>query len=122
MPAVLWADRSTVRTSTGLIPYYINFGEEPDLLIELEIPTWRILPWSKDHSTADLLTMRTRQLHRRNKDLEKATLHLQHMRLERKERHDPKHGIRKKELAVGGIVALHDTRRDKEMSRNLAFK
>lgn len=36
LPAVLWADRSTVRTSTDLTPYYINCGNEPVLPIELE--------------------------------------------------------------------------------------
>ena len=82
LPAVLWADRSTVRTSTGLTPYYINCGSKPVLFIELEIPTWRILSWSKVHSTADLLAMRARQLQRRDEDLEEATLHLQRMRLE----------------------------------------
>ena len=64
LPAVLWADRSTVRTSTGLTPYYICCGSEPVLPIELEIPTWRILPWNEVHSTADLLAMRARQLQR----------------------------------------------------------
>ena len=122
LPAVLWADRSTVRTSTGLTPYYISCGNEPVLPIELEIPTWRILPWSEVHSTADLLAMRARQLQRRDEDLEEATLHLQRMRLEGKERHDLKYGIREEELAIGSIVLLHDTRREKDMSRKLAFK
>lgn len=58
LPAVLWADRSTVRTSTGLTPYYISCGNEPVLPIELEIPTWRILPWDEVHPTSDLLAMR----------------------------------------------------------------
>ncbi len=39
LPIVLWADRSTVRTSTGLTSYYICCGSEPVLPIELEIPT-----------------------------------------------------------------------------------
>ncbi len=38
--------------------------------------------------------MRVRQLQRRVKDFEEATLHLQRMRLEGKKRHDLKHGIR----------------------------
>lgn len=115
-PAVLWADRSTVRTSTstGLTPYYISCGSKHVLPIELEVPTWQILPWSELHSTADLLAMRLRQLQRRGKNLEEATLHLQRLRLEGKERHDEKHGICIEELAVGRVVLLHDTRREKE--------
>ena len=44
LPAVLWADGSTVRTFTGLTPYYIKCESEPVLPIELEISTWQILP------------------------------------------------------------------------------
>ncbi len=66
--------------------------------------------------------MRARQLQRRDDDLEEATLHLQRMQLEGKERHDEKHGIRHEELAPGDVVLLHDTRRGKDMSRKLAFK
>ncbi len=66
--------------------------------------------------------MRARQLQCRDEDLEKATLHLQRMRLEGKEQHDLKHGIHEEELAIGSIVLLHDTRREKDMSRQLSFK
>ena len=108
--------------STGLTPYYINCGSEPVLPIELGIPTWQILPWSEVHYTADLLAMRARQLQRQDKDLEEATLHLQRICLEKKERHDLKHGICEEELAAGSTVLLYDTRRKKDMSRKLAFK
>lgn len=121
LPTVLWANRSTVRTSTGLTPYYISCGNELALPIELEIPTCRILPWDDVHTTSDLLAMRARQLQRRDEDLEEAVLHLQRMQLEGKKRHDEKHGIRE-ELAMGSIVLLHDTRREKDMSQKLAFK
>ncbi len=66
--------------------------------------------------------MRARQLQRRDTDLEEAVLHLQRMRLEGKERHDEKHGIRNEELAIGSVVFLHDTRRGKDMSQKLAFE
>ena len=100
---------------------YINCGSEPVLHIQLEIPTWQILTLSEVHSVADLLAMRAYQLQRRDKDLEEATLHLHLIRLERKERHDLKHGIRKEELAVGSIVLQYDTRGEKNMSRKFAF-
>jgi hypothetical protein len=37
--AVLWADRTTVRKSTGYTPFYLNINNEPILPIELNIPT-----------------------------------------------------------------------------------
>ena len=66
--------------------------------------------------------MRASQLQRQDKDLEEATLYLQHIRLKGKERHDLKYGIREEELAIGSIVLLNDTRRKKDMSRKLFFK
>lgn len=60
--------------------------------------------------------MRARQLQRRDEDLEEAVLHLQRMRLEGKERHDEKHGIRNEELAIESVVLLHDTRREKDVA------
>ena len=94
LPAVLWADWSTIHTSTGLTPYYICYSSELVLLIKLEVPIWQILPWGKVYLTADLLAMCARQLQYQDKDLEEATLHLQHIRLKGKEQHDLKHGIR----------------------------
>ena len=122
LPAILWANRLTVRTSTGLTPYYICYGNEPVFPIELEIPTWQILPWDEIHSTADLLAMRARQLQCQDKDLEESTLHLQCMRLEGKEHHDEKYDVRHKELVADDVVLLHDTRREKDMFRKLAFQ
>lgn len=66
--------------------------------------------------------MRACQLQRRDEDLEEATLHLERMRLEGKERHDLKYNIREEKLAIRSIVLLHDTRREKDMSRKLSFK
>lgn len=117
LPAVLQADRSTVRTSTGLTPYYIYCGSEPVLPIELEVPTQQILPWDEVYSTADLLAMRARQLQHRDEDLEETTLHIQRMQLEGKERHDKKHGIRHEVLTPGDIVLLHDKEGKRHVSQ-----
>ena len=43
LPAVLWADRSTIKVTTNITPYRIVCGQDLVLPIELEIPTWRIL-------------------------------------------------------------------------------
>lgn len=66
--------------------------------------------------------MRACQLQHRDGDFEKGTLHLQIMRLEEKESLDEKHGVRIKELAMRQVVLLHDTRREKNMSRKLSFR
>ena len=66
--------------------------------------------------------MGEKKLHRRDEDLEEAILYLQGMRLECKERLNEKHGICNKELTIGSVVLLHNTRRKKDMSPKLAFK
>lgn len=122
LPAVFWADRSTIHTSASLAPYYISCGNEIVLRIELEIPTWQILHWNEVPSTSNLLAMRARQLQRRDQNLEGAILHLQRICLKGKERHNPKHGIREEKLAIERIVLLHDTRRKNDMSWKLSLK
>ena len=79
LPAVLWADRSTTKSTTNSTPYHMVCGQDPVLPIELEFPTWEILPWKDVHTTADLLALRARQLERRDEDLEEAVLHLHSM-------------------------------------------
>ena len=85
LPAVLLADRSTVRKSTGYTPFYLNHGAEAILPIELDIPTWKTLPWLEVRTTDELLALRARQIQRRDEDLEEAALYLQRMREKGKE-------------------------------------
>jgi hypothetical protein len=44
LPAVLWADRFTIKRSTGYIPFYLLYSREPVLPIKFKVPTWRIFP------------------------------------------------------------------------------
>ena len=120
--AVLWADRSTTHNPTGMTPFRMVCGSEPVLPIELDIPTWRILPWDQVHSTADLIEMRARQLQRRDEDMEEATLLLQRMRMQGKDLFDDSHRIREEPLAVDDLVLLYDSQREANMSIKLAFK
>lgn len=66
--------------------------------------------------------MRICQLQHRDKDLEEAILQLQCIRLKEKEWHDLKYGIHNKELAIGSIILLYDTRCEKDISCKLSFK
>ena len=62
LPAVLLADRTTVHGPTGRTPFWVIYGREAVLPIELKFRTWRILEWEKTRSRADLLALRARQL------------------------------------------------------------
>lgn len=122
--AVLWADRTTVKSSTGCTPYEIEFVDRPILPIELEISTWNVLQWDRVVDTADLVAMRARALERRNEDLEEAAAHLRRMRELGKKYFDERHRLRTRPLEVGMLVLSHDTAGSMNMSaeRKLAFR
>lgn len=115
--AVLLADRTTVRGPTGRTPFYLNYGREAVLPIEMEIPTWRLLDWPSVKSREDLLALRAQQLLRRDEDLEEATLRLQRKRIERGEQFDESRQVRMSMLEEGAIVLVHDAAQEVDMSR-----
>ena len=124
LPAVLWADRTTVKTSTGFTPYELEYLDRPVLPIELEISTWHILPWDQVHETAELVAMRARAVERREEDLEEAKAHLRRMREKGKEYFDRRHNIRHEPLEPGMLILVYDTvgAMDISSSKKLSFR
>ena len=117
LPAVLLADRATTKTTTGQSPYYLLYGNEPVLPIELRYPTWRILDFQHINDTSDLLAVRARQFQRRNADLEEATAKLRRSRLDNGIQFDERRRTRDTPLEQGGLVLLHDAVREVDMSK-----
>lgn len=62
LSAALWADRTTVRRSTGLTAAYLIYGSDPVLPIELSYATWRTVNWSGIHITDELVAARAQQI------------------------------------------------------------
>jgi Integrase zinc binding domain/RNase H-like domain found in reverse transcriptase/Reverse transcriptase (RNA-dependent DNA polymerase) len=124
LAGVLWADRVTTRTTTGVSAYRMMYGYEPVLPIETELPTWSFLKWSSVRTREELLTLRTLQLQRRDDDLEEMHLRMRRKREEGKEQFDQHHQIRKDEINAGDLVLLHNTQRKMDMTRQnkLAFR
>ena len=56
--SVLWADRVTIRQSTGYSPYQLMYGQQCVLPIELGAWTWAALQWDKVRTTPELLAIR----------------------------------------------------------------
>ena len=120
--AILWADRTTVKRSTGMSPYRLNYGNDAVLPIELANPTWQILDWDRAQPTAELLALRARQLQWRDEDLEETALFLRRMRESHKELFDDGHRIRVTPFARDDLVLLHDTKLEKSYSHKLTFR
>jgi hypothetical protein len=121
---VFWADRFIVKFITDLISFYLQCDNESMLSIELEISIWRILFWQKIHTIEDLLTMRARQLQRRNENMNETKNLLKRMRKQDKKYFDSKHFTTDKNINKNDLVLLHDTQHenDRSINRKLKYK
>ena len=81
----LWADRVTVKRTTGFSPYYLLYGQDPLHSFDMMDRSWHALDWNKVKSTADLLGLRIKQLSRREEYIGEAS---ERMRKERQKAAD----------------------------------
>jgi hypothetical protein len=86
--------------------------------IEEDVPGWSFLTWKEVKSTADLLALRTLQLQRRDEDHEEISLRLRRVREQGKEHFDATHALHTTPFKAGEMVLLHNTMREKDMSRD----
>jgi hypothetical protein len=88
LPAVLLADRTTVHQPTGKTPFFMVYGREAVLPVEMRYPMWRVLDWEEVSNRASLLATRAQQLRIRDEDIEEVALRKQRKRFEGKEAFD----------------------------------
>ena len=69
-PHIFWADRATIRRSTGHSPFYMAHGVEPLLPFDITHATFLVPNLTKPLDTADLIATRARQLEMREEDLD----------------------------------------------------
>jgi len=124
LATVLWADRTTVRRSTGLTPYEVEYADRPILPIELEIPTWAIMNWKAVKTRDDLIATRARVLERRSEDLAETAAFLRRMLEANKGDFDSTKNVRPERLEPGQLVLLRNQKADMDKSRamKLAFR
>lgn len=124
LSTVLFANRTSIHQPTGKTPFWVVYGREAVLPIELKFRTWRILGWAKVRDRAELLALRARQLQGRDEDLEEVRLRKQRKRMEGKEAFDATRQIRWAEIKEGDLVLRHDSIAEIDMSRNrkLSYK
>jgi hypothetical protein len=112
----LWADRISIKSTTGVSPFRFNYGYEPLLPIEERIDSWQSLAWSEVRSREDLIAMRILQLQRRDEEIEEIGLRVRRMREQNKEYFDDTRAVRDEStINVGDLVLLHNTKRSEDM-------
>jgi hypothetical protein len=113
---MMWADRTTVEATTGRTSASLKYGAEHILPMDTAYVSLSGLDWLAVQSTEDLLTLRCRQLERRDEDLEEIVLQTRRMREKNKEAFDAAHFIRTEELNLGDLVLLWDIKKEKDKS------
>ncbi len=119
---VLWTDRFIVKFIIDLISFYLQCDNESMLSIKLKISIWRILFWQKIYIIEDLLTMRARQLQRRNENMNETRNLLKRMRKQDKKYFDSKHFTSNKNINKNDFVLLHDIQHENDRSINRKLK
>jgi hypothetical protein len=118
----LWADRITVKRSTGESPVYLISGKEHVLPIELSIPTWQTLEWDTVRTSEELVAMRAESLRKRDVRLQESIARTVRLRQEGKEWWDNSKSIRSTPLEPGDLVLVRDTWTDINMSRSMKLQ
>jgi len=125
----LWADRVSVRESTGYSAFELLYGRDCLLPVEFTLESWSVVDWEAEVQKGcreDLLVARMRQLDQRNLSVSQAVKNLQKSRLANKSYFDQHKRLRpeSQQLCVGDLVLLHDTRyfHDRGRERKLNYK
>jgi len=128
LAAASWADRITVRKSTGMTPFRVVFGQECLLPVELTTESWRVVEWRAveraGNPRAELLALQARQLERWPGDLLRAAEAQRRSREANREyfdnhrRHRPETEYHT--IGIGDLVLLHDTKLNGQHSHKLS--
>ena len=71
LPAVLWAERVTIRKATGFSPYYMAHGVHPILPFDITEATYLSPTQDSGITTEELIALRAQQLTKRPQDIER---------------------------------------------------
>ncbi|KAI0349790.1 hypothetical protein OH77DRAFT_1372883, partial [Trametes cingulata] len=119
LPHALFADRITIRRSTGYSPYYLLHGVHPALPMDLREATFMVEGFRSNMTHADLLALRIRQLQKRPADVAQAADVLRKTRLTSKEQFEKKfsHRLQRAAFQEGDLVLIRNTAIEREMKR-----
>ena len=95
---------------------------EAVLFIELNVSIWQTLFWKEVHTIVDLLTLRAKQIQRKDENLKETIMHLQKVKTEAKNFFDENHRIRTKDFRKTDMIMLHDIRLNNQHFEKLTFR
>jgi hypothetical protein len=117
-PFIFWADRVTIRKSTGQSPFYMAHGIEPVLPFDIVHATYLVPKLDKPLTTSELISIRARQLERRDEDLKAISARVQKSRYASimQFRKDNTNQIREQDFKPGTLVLVRNVRMEKDHS------
>jgi len=119
---VLWADRISVRQSTGYSAFELLYGRECLLPVELSIKSWSVVDWEGEVRTReDLLLARMRQLDSQTVDHQQAAENMRNSRKNNKAYFDRNKPMRSdlQQLHVGDLVLVHISKNQFSRARKI---
>lgn len=122
--SALLAVRTTTSRSTGYTPFFLVYGMHALFPFDVTDRTWFVLDWESVQSREDLLSLRMKQLARREDDIGSA---VQHQERSRQRAVDDRmraeaHRLRKSPLEPGTWVLLHETWLDNQHGNKNALR
>jgi transposase InsO family protein len=117
--SVFWAERVTIKRASGMSPFYMAHGVEPILPFDLAEATYLTEPLQPWLSTEELITIRARQLQKREEDLEAMRERMRLARLRSVQEFEERFSntIHNYRLEPGTLVLVRNTRIEKELNR-----
>jgi len=102
----LWADRITVRRTTGYSAFELVYGRECLLPVQLAITSWSLVDWDEVQTRDDLILARMRQLDERVTQVDIAAMNQRRTRTQNKAYFDASSRIRPRNqlIDVGDLV------------------
>ncbi|KZV80953.1 hypothetical protein EXIGLDRAFT_563039, partial [Exidia glandulosa HHB12029] len=117
--SVFWAERVTIKRSTGMSPYYMAHGIEPVLPFDIAEATYLSHALEPYMTTEQLIEVRARQLQKRPEDLEAMAERMKAARLNSVREFEKRftNTIHDYQFAPGNLVLIRNTRIEKELNR-----
>ena len=111
-----------MRNLINIVFFRLFYERNVILFIEIKYFIWHMMSWSKFQNIEDFLTLRARQLKKKNKNLEKTTLYFQKMKKQNKEFFDNKHQLRRIFLNVNDLMLRYNIKFNNKHNFKLIFR